>query len=346
MAKLFKLALEETVEQPEQVENTEETVSSPELDAVQDAVSTGSDIQEATDVNDKAIEENPEGVTSDDVQEAQETLFYSLGRLGMTREMASRYSVDLESYNSNLDKLIAINNKLKLAKEHNDVAIDSVLRNLNISQEYTAVDWNRVLTLGVATIYRKITNKSTTSITAPGVLISLMLSAWSDCAEIIVQAAKDVARAAVIGDKANQAINTVDAIGDVVDAVRDRRSHAHDWNNAYIKGIPNMYKVLFQNYKKVKDEDVETYKTDLTDMKDIIGGIKKVFCRPCKTRRMSTEEIHDIKLFRPDKIAKEMQTAIEYHKEHNPKTFIVAKSFAQWWALNVVSYLSDNIHAE
>lgn len=346
MAKLFKLALEETVEQPEQVENTEETVSSPELDAVQDAVSTGSDIQEATDVNDKAIEENPEGVTSDDVQEAQETLFYSLGRLGMTREMASRYSVDLESYNSNLDKLIAINNKLKLAKEHNDVAIDSVLRNLNISQEYTAVDWNRVLTLGVATIYRKITNKSTTSITAPGVLISLMLSAWSDCAEIIVQAAKDVARAAVIGDKANQAINTVDAIGDVVDAVRDRRSHAHDWNNTYIKGIPNMYKVLFQNYKKVKDEDVETYKTDLTDMKDIIGGIKKVFCRPCKTRRMSTEEIHDIKLFRPDKIAKEMQTAIDYHKEHNPKTFIVAKSFAQWWALNVVSYLSDNIHAE
>lgn len=175
-------------------------------------------------------------------------------------------------------------------------------------------------------------------------MISLMLSAWSDAAAIIGEAAKRAAREQVLGKNADSAAAIAEHAADAINAIRDRRSHAHDFNNTYIKGIPNMYKLLFQNYKKVKNEDAEKYRDMIADTKDIIGGIKKVFCRQLKnSRQMTAAEIHDIKLFKPEKIAKEMGEAVAYHKEHNPAVYPLADSFAKWWTSNVVGYLSSNL---
>ena len=58
---------------------------------------------------------------------------------------------------------------------------------------------------------------------------------------------------------------------------------------------------------------------------------------------MTAAEIHDIKLFKPEKIAKEMADAIAYHKENNPAIYPIAESFAIWWSSHVVGYLSSNL---
>lgn len=171
-----------------------------------------------------------------------------------------------------------------------------------------------------------------------------MLSAWSDAAAVVGEAVKAAARAALFGDRANRVATLAEDTATVINAIKDRSSHAHDFNNAYLKDIPNMYKLLFQNYKKVKNEDAEKYRDMIADTKDIIGGIKKVCCRQLRnSRQMTAAEIHDIKLFKPEKIAKEMGEAVAYHKEHNPAVYPLADSFAKWWTSNVVGYLSSNL---
>lgn len=215
---------------------------------------------------------------------------------------------------------------------------------LDISNEYTAIDWNLYLSLGGATIYRMITNKSRTSITCPGVMVSLMLSAWSDVAHVFAEIGKLAIRYAILGEKGEKIVEIAGDVKDIVDFVRDRSSHAHDLNMTYIKGIPNMYKELFQNYKKASNFRASEYKLYIEDMKEIIDGIKKVFCRKLRVSRpMSTAEIHDIKLFRPDKAYAEMNTAIQYHQIHNPDLYKMAESFSKWWTANVIGYLSENL---
>lgn len=57
--------------------------------------------------------------------------------------------------------------------------------NLDISNEYNAVDWPQFFLGTVNTLWRAITNETETRIEFPGLLISLLVGKWSDFAKII-----------------------------------------------------------------------------------------------------------------------------------------------------------------
>lgn len=226
--------------------------------------------------------------------------------------------------------------KLFASKEHRE--------DIEISNEYSAIDINLYLSAGFASLYRKINDRSTTTVNSPGALISLMLSIGSDIADMTARAIKNIGRIAAFGP-VGSFMNVVEATDNVIDVLLlKKKSLAHSSNSTYIGKVPNMYKVLFQNYRSADNNKAEEYKAYIEDIKAAIGVIKKKYCRKLKhPKRLSLSELHDIKLFKPEKAAAEMQTAIKYHMLHNPALYKMSESFAKWWNINVIGYLSENL---
>lgn len=136
MAKLFKLAIESVnddqsmtnvesqvvINGPDQVEADIEYIDDKSKccenkQILEEVVESVDQLQEQIDANDQALEQNPEGVTEDDIQESQECLIFNLAKLGMNKDSISKYRISNEANSTKVERLIAVNEQLKLAQE-------------------------------------------------------------------------------------------------------------------------------------------------------------------------------------------------------------------------------------
>lgn len=87
-------------------------------EAVEEAAEVQNEVQDVIENNDEALETNPEGVTEEQVVEAQECLTASLAKLGMDKAERANFKVSFESNTTPAEKLRAVNKQLKACNRH------------------------------------------------------------------------------------------------------------------------------------------------------------------------------------------------------------------------------------
>ena len=205
--------------------------------------------------------------------------------------------------------------------------------NLDISNEYNAVDWPQFFLGTVNTLWRAITNETETRIEFPGLLISLLVGKWSDFGKIV----------GLIGPGIyNQGLKAA------IDELRGKAGNLTLAHNHYVMpGDTNMYKILFVEYKKVQVSEIKDYQELFDIYKKQINKLKSEVCvklprwRPC-----STSEITDLKLFKPDKARKEMDVAVAEFKRRDEKFGKFAEEVAKWIEANLIEYVANNIKVD
>lgn len=273
-------------------------------EAVEEALDAQGEVQEQIQTSEEILESSPNSVSESDVQAAQECLISTLSRLGLSRQDLVMYRISNESYMPNEDRLRESVKKLKLAQETIRRSLKSAIlesyrlsdRQFGISQEYLAIDWPKLLLGGLNTIWRAITDKSKTRINHPGVLVGLMSSRITTVLDIFSY------------------LNYVSIAKAAIDKLQEKETRLISK-----KASCNSYRSLFNDYKKVNISQIDVYKQEFEMFKQVVAGLKSTIVTPCGERYMSTSEINDIKLFRPDKAAKEMNQAIAYFKSMDPE---------------------------
>lgn len=124
----------------------------------------------------------------------------------------------------------------------------------------------------------------------------------------------------------------------IIDKLRDKGSATME-----VPQECNIYKTLFIDAKKVDVHDLDRYKKQFEAYKSISSAIKKTVCVHCPERPMSSSEIGDIKLFKPQKAADEMKKAIMRFKESSDEFAKFAEGVAEWITKNIIEYVADNI---
>lgn len=206
---------------------------------------------------------------------------------------------------------------------------------VHISHEYNAMDWPRFFAGPFNMAYRALTSKTKLKIKNPGVLINLFVGKWTTVGNISTVILNSLA-----GNFGNI---VVEAGKQTYDAYKGKKSAVGEADKNTIKNTPNMYKVLFVDYKDAKDIPIERINVDLKLFKAIITELKKTECAPVDDEyEASTSQLGDLKLFRPKEIEKEMSEAISYYKSNVPELENIANNFAQWITNNVVKYILDN----
>lgn len=145
--------------------NQEVVATEEDLEEVQDT------LEEQADENDQLIEEKPEEVTEEVVQQSNETFLLCLGRLGFGTRDLRRLQLGFESYNTPLENLKTTNKSIR-----NVIRQIKNVKKKKISKEYTAVDWTKLIFGSVAGLGRMLFVWKKATIQNPGVLISFMLS--------------------------------------------------------------------------------------------------------------------------------------------------------------------------
>lgn len=307
-------------------------------EAVEEALDAQGEVQEQIQNSEEILESSPNSVSESDVQEAQECLISTLSRLGLSRQDLVAYRISNESYMSNEERLRQTVKQLKVAQETIRKSLKSAIltsykladRRFGISKEYFAADWVNIFG-PVATIWRGLTNFSKTKIEHPGAMVGLLLNKWATGAEGLSLVTKIILTPDVI---------TMSKM--FIDRIRKKESTAFGKQVLNAKKC-NIYNTLFNNYKKVNTSNIEPYKREFELFKALISTIKSEVCVPCKTRTMSTSEIHDMKLFKPDKAKTEMETAIKYFEAQNPEFAKFANEVSTYVAENIIEFISNNI---
>lgn len=312
-------------------------------EAVEEALETQDEIQEQIENSEQVLESNPEGVTEEVIQDAQECLVASLSKLGLSRDQISKYRVSSESCKTNAERLQATIKKLRLAQETIRRSLKGAIaesykvtdRKFGISQEYNAGDWPQILLGPINTIWRGLTNNSKTKIEAPGALVTVLTGKWTVVGQIIPLFNRF---AGALSLNPLSLFDTAKFIIDTKDNKGFRTNNTQELNSLSC----NIYKDLIVNYKKVTVDQLSMLENEFANFKTVIEGVKKNICKPCPQRDMSTTEIHDMKLFRPDKAAKEISAAKNYLKGVDPKLGKLADEVGEYVTKHIIQFIVNN----
>lgn len=200
--------------------------------------------------------------------------------------------------------------------------------NVNVSNEYNALDWKEFLFGGLAKAYHAIASNATITIDNPGVMIGLFTGKWTTVGKIVTLLRND----------------QLNFLWDIVNLFKGKGTRATIPTNIQLGNTPNMYKILFVDYKKINFNNLERYKKDFDLFKQAITGLKGTVCRQRSKTKASVSQISDLKIFRPTEIAKEMAGAISYMEEKGGKEWEeFGQSCANYITTSIVKYLLDNI---
>lgn len=294
-------------------------------EAVEEALETQDEIQEQIENSEQVLETNPEGVTEEVIQDAQECLVASLSKLGLSRDQISKYRISSESCKTNAERLQATVKKLRLAQETIRRSLKGAIaesykvtdRKFGISQEYTHIDWAQSIGGFFNTIWRGLTNKSKTKIEKPGLLLAIIVGQYNSLSDGLIGAIKKV-----------------------YDAKKGKGQNLSIGKNLIMAN--NVYEDVIVNYKKVKPEDYSKYTEKFTKFKSIVNAIKTGICVSIPEREMSTSEINEIKYFKPEKAKKEIESAIAYLKNKDEKLGKLAEDIAEFVSKNVIEFIAKN----
>lgn len=234
--------------------------------------------------------------------------------------------------------------------------------NLDISSEYTAVDWAGFLG-PISTVWRKFTNESTTKIEHPHFLVGLMLDGWSDLAAGIKIFTRIAGPAVAIGLGGPAGLVYTLLAGQFTEISVLLHDAATGKNKDSLAGGGvdktvdlikkqkesiklNIYKDLIINARKVEPEDYEKLRAEFNLFKTLIRGIKKEVMKPCKERKLGVQEIEMMKLFKPDKAANEMKNAAKILKEKDKKLGKLADEVCEFISKEIIQFTEKNVYVD
>lgn len=353
--------------------NQEVVATEEDLEEVQDT------LEEQADENDQLIEEKPEEVTEEVVQQSNETFLLCLGRLGFGTRDLRRLQLGFESYNTPLENLKTTNKSIR-----NVIRQIKNVKKRKISKEYTAVDWTKLIFGSVAGLGRMLFVWKKATIQNPGVLISFMLSKKTYALDVVttlrsltsfiygglaststygmmkmgeiasgekIATGTKLAASAVAGLLGSSASVIESGIGMTVKELIDRikskggKTHLFDklFNNHNPDDIPNMYYNLIIDTQSVINRDINDVKNNVEAFKNFILTLKATVCSKGESYTLSSSQLSDIKKFRPDAAAKEMAEASQYASSVSPELQKVIDDFVLWWKSEVIDYLASDI---
>lgn len=353
--------------------NQEVVATEEDLEEVQDT------LEEQADENDQLIEEKPEEVTEEVVQQSNETFLLCLGRLGFGTRDLRRLQLGFESYNTPLENLKTTNKSIR-----NVIRQIKNVKKKKISKEYTAVDWTKLIFGSVAGLGRMLFVWKKATIQNPGVLISFMLSKKTYALDVVttlrslttfiyggiastgaygmmkmseivsgekIATGTKLAASAVAGLLGASSAVIEAGIGMTVKELIDRinskggKTHLFDklFNNHNPDDIPNMYYNLIIDTQSVINRDINDVKNDVEAFKNFILTLKATVCSKGESYTLSSSQLSDIKKFRPDAAAKEMAEASQYASSVSPELQKVIDDFVLWWKSEVIDYLAADI---
>lgn len=196
-----------------------------------------------------------------------------------------------------------------------------------VSQEYFAADWSKFFLGWLNLAYRAAFDDSETKIDHPGILIDLMIDNKSRVLDHVSNILN------------NGGLIQISKL--VIDGMRGK--HSARYTSQDVKNTQNLYRTLIINYKDVDYNDLARYQKEFELYKGVIQYIKNNVCKTIPKRKMSTSEISDLKLLKPDKAKRECAVAISYFKDQNEEFGIFVENFVKWFSENVIKYLADNI---
>ncbi len=304
----------------------EESSNSPKEEEAQELITT---LEESNDVmedvndniedNDELLEERPDEVTEENVQVAQETLYLSLAKLGYDQVGLSKFRVNFESCYTPQEKLLEINNKLKLMQNiYNKTMLKLARENIALSLEYNAMDWPQFFLRYLNTGWRMFTNNSMTRINNPALLVSVLTGKWTTIGKLWNML-----------DPYNLTIFGINAL---------IFKQAAIYNNI----DSNAYQDVIVNYRSLTPKNLEIYKQEFENFKSIIKTLKSRACTPCVERRMSTTEITGIKLFKPERAYREIKRAVDGLTKLDPKLGKLASEIGSFVGKEIIDFIIQN----
>lgn len=204
-----------------------------------------------------------------------------------------------------------------------------------ISKEYAVFDIPTLLG-PLNTIYRKLTNKSTTTINNPGLLVYFMVGTWSQ----IGQGLQMITRVLPPNSFVEVPILVYDKItGKDVD-----RDAAKERNQTYYKC--NIYKDLFIECKSVKPEDLGRLKEEFDVFKKMIKWLKVAYMQKCPKRALGVMEINTMKHFKPDKAKNEMTNAVKILKHKDKELGKLAEEVVGFVLKEIIEFTEKNVYVD
>ncbi|EPU3829014.1 hypothetical protein ACVWU4_000995 [Campylobacter coli] len=185
---------------------------------------------------------------------------------------------------------------------------ENIIENITPHEEYFAIDLPKIFSLPATNFLRMITDKSTTTIDNPGLLVDLFLSNSSKLIDKFNTAISSLGiGAAVISGFSLPAI-AISAGAGLYDLATSSKALKS------LKKGDNVWYHLVLKYNQVDFELLHVYKKQFEYSKKILNFVigEHGECRPIKERPLKAGEKSELKLFKPDKIGQDFTKAYKH----------------------------------
>lgn len=304
----------------EPIKETESELSQVEVSAAKLLIDQQEKNQEALDSTDRV----PESL----VAESNAAYKSALTLLKRNIKQYDNLTMAQESYWETRHNLRLSNNRI-ISLLDSLVDEKKVFKSKNgyvFSKEYSKFSWSDLLLGPLKALWSALTDKSTTEIEKPGLLVRVMVT---DAMSWLDQASKQFSRFPMI----------------YADLFKGK-GHA-GFTYEYIFGIfhkKNFYRRLFTSHKGNKNDDANELKAEFEVFKKTIELIKEDVCKPCEERKLSGSERSELTKFDPIEANREMTGAIEYYKRNASDLVEIAEAAAEYVNSEILDYIKQNIH--
>ena len=310
-----------TVEgEDEPIQETENEISQAEVSAAKLLIDQQEKNEEALDSNDRV----PETL----VNESNAVYKSALTLLKRNIKQYDNLTMAQESYWETRHNLILSNNRIisLLDSLVDEKKLFKTKSGYTFSKEYSKFSWSDFLLGPLKALWSALTDKTTTEIEKPGLLVRVMVTdvmSWLD------QASKQFARFPMI----------------YADLFKGKGHAGMDYNHIFgLFHKKNFYRTLFTSHKSNKNDDLNLLKAEFEIFKKTIELIKEDVCKSCEERQLSGSERSELAKFDPIEANKEMTGAIEYYKRNASDLVELAESAAEYVNSEILDYIKHNIH--
>lgn len=233
-----------------------------------------------------------------------------------------------ESYYETKHSLRLSNNKISILIDSlvDEKRLFKTKSGYTFSKEYSTFKWSNVLLGPLKVLWGALTDKTTTEIEKPGLLVRVMVTdslGWLD------NATSNFSRLPMF----------------ISDIVKGKSNTSLDYTKIFgMFSKKNFYRDIFTNCKKNHNEDLERLKIEFELFKKTIEIIKEDVCKPCDERNISGTERVELQKFDPIEANREMLEAIEHYKKNSHELVSLAESTADFVNSEILDYLRSKIH--
>lgn len=222
---------------------------------------------------------------------------------------------------------------------------ENIIKNITPHEEYFAIDLPKIFSLPATNFLRMITDKSTTTIDNPGLLVDLFLSNGSKLIDKFNTAITALGLGAIAVSGFHLPVIAISAGAGLYDYATSSKALKS------LKKGDNVWYYLVLKYNRVEYDLLHVYKKQFEYSKKILNFVigEHGECRTIEERPLKAGEKSELRLFKPDKIGQDFTKAYKYMLSHTRNR----EDAEQWDELykdvmnfygKIARYIENNVH--